>query len=539
MKRPLNILHVYDYMKLGGAETHIITLASELSRRGENLYIAASDGPAVEMLRQYNIPFFNLNLNDTELQLESILELIKLIRNKKIDIIHAHPFNSQIVSAIAGAVTNTPVITTIHGLYSTPSSNKFFTSLFSKYIYISEEVLDYQVNNNLIPDKSKNLIKVINNSVPLINSDIDESFFRDGKLNLIYISRLDRDKYKSIIFTIESAIKIREYLNLKLTILGNGSETLDIQKKINDVQTSLDEKFIFLEPGSTDVYQYIQNSDIVVGVGRVILEALSMGKYAICIGNENYGGIVSVNNLEQLSKVNFTDRNSTKELKTENLLSDLLKIKRSYPQERQQLLETFNRFKALFTIENSAINHLKCYLEAIGTYNVKELIINEDIESNEYLSNSLMEILIPYKEDYLSLFTYILEDTKPYTILLCPEFNIENDNWRNTLVKLLMNISENDPFTIIIRVQNHYRFMSSEIIQNIEEVIKAVNSNADLMVDIDFHDPYREANFLSRMNYFIPTNEENPLLLLKCKLSNVKITNDIPNLKDLTNKLFS
>jgi len=57
LKNKLNILYLYDYMKLGGAETHIITLSKAIKDLGHNVYIAAPNGPAVKWIKEENIIF--------------------------------------------------------------------------------------------------------------------------------------------------------------------------------------------------------------------------------------------------------------------------------------------------------------------------------------------------------------------------------------------------------------------------------------------------------------------------------------------------
>ena len=58
----LKILQVYDFMKLGGAESHIITLSKELIDQGHTVHIASSDGPAVSRIYDLRIPFHEVDV---------------------------------------------------------------------------------------------------------------------------------------------------------------------------------------------------------------------------------------------------------------------------------------------------------------------------------------------------------------------------------------------------------------------------------------------------------------------------------------------
>ena len=61
----------------------------------------------------------------------SIVHGVNIIRNKKIDIIHTKPFTPIIAGSIIGRLTNTPVIATIHDVFTINELRRWYT--WAKY----------------------------------------------------------------------------------------------------------------------------------------------------------------------------------------------------------------------------------------------------------------------------------------------------------------------------------------------------------------------------------------------------------------------
>lgn len=111
--RKLKILNIYDFMELGGAESHIITLSKALKDEGHMVSIASSFGPAVENIINLGIQFYEFDLTNEDLYISNAEKVIQIIENEKIDIIHCHPFHSQIIASLIKMVKNIPIVSTI------------------------------------------------------------------------------------------------------------------------------------------------------------------------------------------------------------------------------------------------------------------------------------------------------------------------------------------------------------------------------------------------------------------------------------------
>lgn len=89
--------------------------------------------------------------------------------------------------------------------------------------------------------------------------------------------------------------------NFKLNIIGDGNMFHEL-KEI--VRKNGRRENISILGSKSNISKYIMNSDVIVGVGRVILEAIANGKFAICLGNVNYPGLINREKLKKISEVN-------------------------------------------------------------------------------------------------------------------------------------------------------------------------------------------------------------------------------------------
>ena len=99
----MKILMLTDRLDCGGAETHIASLAEELSDRGHSVCVASSGGRIAEGLAAMGIKHERIAL-DSHSPIKLIIaskRLDRLVRNEDFHILHAH---SRIAAYIASRV---------------------------------------------------------------------------------------------------------------------------------------------------------------------------------------------------------------------------------------------------------------------------------------------------------------------------------------------------------------------------------------------------------------------------------------------------
>lgn len=237
--KKLNILQLYDYMELGGAESHIITLSKSLMELGHNVSIASSFGPAVNTLKRLSIPFYEIERPDESTLMSNAGKLLEIVDRLKIDIIHSHPFQSQVLASLIKLIREIPVVTTIHGSYNTPSVSGL-ENFIDHYIFISPETLRFH-NDNFIFMKNKNY-QMIPNCVEVCEDVQIE--LNTKQLTITYISRLDNDKLPSIKFFINSIEVLAKKHDIKVFIIGKGKKYNNILNKAKLINNQLSKQVI-------------------------------------------------------------------------------------------------------------------------------------------------------------------------------------------------------------------------------------------------------------------------------------------------------
>ncbi|MCF8095229.1 MAG: glycosyltransferase [Desulfobacteraceae bacterium] len=119
------ILHTIDTTGPGGAETVFINLVKSLS--GDNPVVAIrGPGWVCDTLRKNGIePVFVKSRGS--FNAAYLLELVKIIRRYRIDLVQSHLFGSNLYSSVAGLICGVPVISVFHGFVDTNRGERFMS----------------------------------------------------------------------------------------------------------------------------------------------------------------------------------------------------------------------------------------------------------------------------------------------------------------------------------------------------------------------------------------------------------------------------
>lgn len=168
----INILHIIDTTGPGGAETLFIELNKEFNNQDYTSYaIILGPGYVEDKLKEFDLNYYIIP-GKGSFNFSYLFKLIKIIRSKKINLIHAHLFGSNIYASIAGLITGTPVISTFHGLVDINVNDKLLklkikiVNMGSQIISVSQKILNHLVQNTQLKNTD---IKLVKNGVHLSN----------------------------------------------------------------------------------------------------------------------------------------------------------------------------------------------------------------------------------------------------------------------------------------------------------------------------------------------------------------------------------
>lgn len=317
-------------MNGGGAERVMLTLANELSEKGllVDLVLNRKVGVYIKNISP-KVNIINLNVSRS---INSLLPFSKYIKKEKPDAIIS-AMNYVNVVAVAAKIlscfkTKTIVVEHSNFSASTHSMNiafKFIFKLLMRWTYNRADNI-VAVSNGVAEDLS-NQIKIDRSRINTIynpvvtfemlsreNYDMPHPWFKkDEPPVLIAVGRLSQEKdFKTLIYAFSN---VREKLDCRLIILGEGSERSNLEDLIEELKL---EDIIQL-PGFVDnPHAWISHSNLFIlssfyeGFGNVLVEAMACGIPVIStncpsgpseiLEDGKWGELVPVGNVELLSE---------------------------------------------------------------------------------------------------------------------------------------------------------------------------------------------------------------------------------------------
>ena len=354
----MKILFVTSRMGIGGAETHIVGVASELAKGGHKIFIASSGGELCKMLDDKTGHFtLPLDKKNPISVLRSLFSLHSIIKNEKFDIIHAH---SRIPAFLCGLLIRfTPfrLVTTAHLDFKCGILGKLST-WGEKTLAVSQDIKDYLIKE----------YKIFPDNISVTVNGIDTKYFSPRKENkseegteIVHISRFDRDRSMVAFMLVEAVVKLREIYNVSLTLVGDGEDMRRLSYAVNEANKKIGNNSIHLYGAKSEILPFLERADIFVGVSRAALEAMSCGIPTILAGNQGYLGIYDKTLKKKAAATNFCCRGE-KLPTVESLIKSIESLIKATEKERGVLGEQ-GRDTVLedYTISKTAKDYLDLY----------------------------------------------------------------------------------------------------------------------------------------------------------------------------------
>ncbi len=330
----MNVLVIPNYFDRDGVTSKILTDAKYLAPQGIRLVIVVPRNPfakadVVAKLQAQGLKYF---IAPTHFRILyyflpfSLLKIGGIIRRERIGLLHVHARKALVLGVLLSRLHKIPLVFTIHGTSrrELPLGLKsFWFRSVSRVLAVSEESAAFFASRVSYPA----------DRVVISRNGIDFSHFREtarerqGFLDLLYISRLDRDKRAAVEAVMAAvAMLFPERPELRLRVLGDGRQLGKIKKKARALNAALGRDVIALEGWANDLAGPLAAAAVVLGVGRCVLEAIASGRPALVVGSERIGGLVTAGNFIALQKANFSGRGNAAATTRENVLRELRQI---------------------------------------------------------------------------------------------------------------------------------------------------------------------------------------------------------------------
>jgi glycosyltransferase involved in cell wall biosynthesis len=334
------ILHIVVTPRLSGAEKIALMICRNLKTDYQPILVCGGN-ELKNLAKTYNVDSEVIDFNQNILKV--IFDLKKIIKEKQIDIIHAHDNRASLYAYLVKKIflLDIIIISHIHSCYpwlEKISVYKIVDMLvrnkFDASITCGSVVNHFYLKNAKYAKKEKiygisNFIDMaeINEKQKEGTNDILEKFKIDCRKFIFgFIGRLSEPK-GLIPFITELAKHKSKFKDCLFLLVGSGEQEQEIRRLISRLE--MEEMFI-LTGYQTDVYKYYNIIDIFFlpsiyeGLPMVLLEAMSLGKPVVSmdvggiselITNEENGILVQPGDYKQFIEHLYILKNNKSKMK--------------------------------------------------------------------------------------------------------------------------------------------------------------------------------------------------------------------------------
>ncbi len=162
-KGKLHVLEIMASAIVGGMETYVRNLIRLMPPdRFRITCLCPYESPITETLRGMGAAVFVARMDDDP-PWRSIQTAVEITRNFDVDLIHAHLPKAHVLAGLAGALTHTPAVATVHGNTITTHELGIHRTTNTNLITVCQEAYMQALAMGVAPDK----VTLINNGVDL------------------------------------------------------------------------------------------------------------------------------------------------------------------------------------------------------------------------------------------------------------------------------------------------------------------------------------------------------------------------------------
>ncbi len=293
----MKILQILPEMNVGGVERGTLDLAKYISAHGHHSIVVSNGGSLVPSLeasgtRHYTLPVHEKNLWT---MIESMKSLEKIIRDEKVDIVHARSRVPAWIAFFACRRTGVDFVTTCHGYYS----QNIFSHVMGwgkRVIVISEIIGRHMIDHFGVQSDN---IRLIHRSV-----DLEKFSFRQRQsgLSSFTVTIVGRiTPLKGHVYFLKAMAKvIRQFPYVRVQVIGDARADKQAYKEnilLLTKRLGIQDKVHFMG-NRRDIPQLLADSDALVlstitqeAFGRVIIEAQAIGVPVVAT---KVGGVVDI-----------------------------------------------------------------------------------------------------------------------------------------------------------------------------------------------------------------------------------------------------
>jgi glycosyltransferase involved in cell wall biosynthesis len=222
---------VANHLNVGGISSYVATLSRGLAQSGHRVIVVTSGGELVPGLESPGIRHVPMNLGIKSeihpLLFLNLPRLLALLKEERIDVIHAQTRVTAMLAAAASKVSGVPYVTTCHGYFKSHMGRSIAPLWGRRTIAISRPVIDHLTQDLGIPAERIELVPNgidvgVFRSISVDDRDTLRKKWRLGAGPVIgMIARLS--DVKGHVYLIDAMAEVKKsYPDVKCLLLGDG-----------------------------------------------------------------------------------------------------------------------------------------------------------------------------------------------------------------------------------------------------------------------------------------------------------------------------
>ncbi|TVT37717.1 polysaccharide deacetylase family protein [Hymenobacter setariae] len=300
----MRILHVLSANFFAGSVAYAVALAEAHRHQGHQVWLASDAANLPTAATVVQLPISQRKYRQ---RWHNIQALRQLIKTHAIDVVHAHSRAASWVSYFAVCGLPVPLVSTVHGRQHLHTSTSLFDVYGDKVIAICENLAEHlRTEVKMTPSK----LAVVPNGIAFAALGAQPQEEAAEVSRLAFIGRFNGPKGEQAAALCVHVFPplLREHTDLRVALIGGELDYLPAAGKaaLGALQTEFGER-IEVVGFTDDVPGWLAKTDLVIGAGRVVMEALGAGRAALALGEACYAGRVTEANYAAAAASNFGD----------------------------------------------------------------------------------------------------------------------------------------------------------------------------------------------------------------------------------------
>lgn len=246
--KPISVLHLRDTYEIGGPGKTILETYRFIDQNRFRLHLGIflrkgeePDSPFIREAKRIGMPVhFITGFHQYDPRM--IVRVNEIVRDQKIDIIHAHEVKSDVIAYLASRLRPTPIVTTLHGWIGNSLKGRMFIKLDKRVVRGFDRVIavSRQIEQDLLKaGVSKSKIRLLHNAI------VVENYQRKGMRGVLQevvgrpvespviasVGRLSAEKGHADLVDAIAVVKKAGH-KVSLVLIGDGPERQSLLRQV-------------------------------------------------------------------------------------------------------------------------------------------------------------------------------------------------------------------------------------------------------------------------------------------------------------------